>query len=89
MGTPIEASADIAYLKAVVPEMRKLHVRRFGELELDPEPLSVAAEDEAAERDATQRKPITPDQREQIARTERRRVALAASGGLIPRIERQ
>lgn len=63
--------------------MRRLGVTKWGDIELGPVPLSTEARDD----DETQRS-MTPTVTEMQRRQERRRLALAASGGPVPAVER-
>jgi hypothetical protein len=67
----------IADLEARVAKMRALGVTRWGDIELGPVPQSEAKVE-------TQSK--SPDRREREARDEQRRIALSASGRLVPRL---
>ena len=68
---------DIAYLEAVVPVMRRLGVVEGFTLRLGPTP---------ADPEATQPTHI-PAEDEVKAREERRRIAMASSGGPVPRLD--
>ncbi len=69
----------LAYLDAVVPAMRRLGVREFAGLVLDPEPTLPDQED------PTERKLSAAEIQQQL-RDNRKRIALGASGGPVKRI---
>jgi hypothetical protein len=84
---PIQVGAEtesaIADLECRVAKMRALGVTRWGDIELGPVPLSDAASDDRDQRT------LTADELTRRAREERRRVAMASSGGPVPRVARQ
>ncbi len=80
VGSPIDEARD--YLNAIVPLMRELGVEEYDGLRLGPMPPSDAA---SREDDETQR--LTPEKQVARAREERRRIAMAASGGPIRRVD--
>ncbi len=69
--------ADIPGLEQRVAAMRRLGVTKWGDIELGPMPQEAAKEE-------TQSK--SPARREREARDEQRRIALSASGRLVPRL---
>lgn len=76
MGTGDEA---VVYLDIVVAAMRRLGVSEYAGIKLGPPP-SDGADDNATQRDDAAKV-------EMRAREERRRIALASSGGPLKRVE--
>ncbi len=75
-----DTESTLADLEARVRKMRDLGVTRWGDIELGPAPTSdVESDDNMAQQP-------TAAQLEQRAREERRRVALASSGGPLRRL---
>lgn len=68
---------DIPSLEARVAAMRRLGVTRWGDIELGAVPADEAKVETQYE---------SPQDRERKARDEQRRIALGASGRLVPRL---
>ncbi len=79
--TLLSSEEAVSYLERVVPAMRRLGVRTFDGLELGPDPATPDAGDESE-------RILTASEKERRARAERMRIALGASGGPVPRVER-
>lgn len=67
----------ISDLEQRVTKMRELGVTKWGDIELGPVPQAEAKAETQQE---------SPDARERRARDEQRRIALSASGRLVPRL---
>lgn len=74
---PVDDPTDIPGLEARVEAMRRLGVTEWGTVKLGPEPQGEAKATTQYEK---------PEDRERRQREEQRRIALSASGRLVPRL---
>jgi hypothetical protein len=73
-----DRDADITSLELRVRAMRRLGVVRWSDIELGPDPLVEASPEQPH---------VSPEAREKQERADRRTLALAASGGLVRRLD--
>ena len=73
-----DSTYDVEALTHIVKMMRALGVTRWNGIELGPDPLVEASPEQPH---------VSPEAREKQERADRRTLALAASGGLVRRLD--